>query len=142
VPIYEFACRDCGTEFTQFLRSVSASSSGSCGACGSTRVERLISKVSVLKGDRGRAEALDTGRIMSGLEGSDVGSFARWARNAGREYDAELGTNFAELADKADAGEDPVERIDTAYTVNYHVEKRRSEVLGGEPDSPVATDND
>ena len=92
-----------------------------------------MSRVAVLKGDRGRADSLDTDRIMGGLEGNDAASFARWARKVGGEYDAELGTNYRELAERAEAGHDPVERIDAGYSLNYQVEKRRTELQA--PDS-------
>jgi putative FmdB family regulatory protein len=128
VPIYEFSCKRCDRRFSLFFRTVAAASEGACPACGSAEIERAVSRVAVLKGDRGRAESLDTDRILDGLDDSDVGSFARWARKVGSEYDAELGTNYRELAERAEAGDDPIERIDAGYSLNYQVEKRRAEV--------------
>jgi putative FmdB family regulatory protein len=132
VPIYEFGCSHCGARFSLFFRTVASASGGACPQCGSREVERAVSRVAVLKGDRGRAESLDIGRIMGGLDGNDPASFARWARKVGGEYDGELGSNYRELAERAEAGDDPVERIDAGYSLNYQVEKRRAELTAPE----------
>ena len=45
----------------------------------------------------------------------------------GDRFDGELGSDFSELADKADAGEDPVERFDAEHTLRYRIGKARDE---------------
>ena len=53
----------------------------------------------------------------------DVGDFAKWAKKMGRQYDGALGSDFGQLAAKAENGEDPVERIDAAHTLRYRMGK-------------------
>ncbi|HEY7269749.1 MAG TPA: hypothetical protein VH951_07970, partial [Dehalococcoidia bacterium] len=95
---------------------------------------RLISKALFLKPDSQRLAELDTNRVLGGLDGGDVGSFERWARRTGSDLDSALGTNFRELADKAAAGEDPIERVDPGHRLRYAVDKKLSESSGGSSD--------
>jgi putative FmdB family regulatory protein len=43
MPVYEYACEECGERFELFLRSVSATSSPICPHCGSADVHKAIS---------------------------------------------------------------------------------------------------
>jgi hypothetical protein len=95
-------------------------------------MSRLISKIAYVKPEAERLSQLDTSRILGGLDGSDVGSFERWARRTGSDLDSALGTNFRELADKAAAGDDPIERVDPGHTLRNAVEKKLSDVSGGD----------
>ena len=52
----------------------------------------------------------------------------------GKEYDGELGSDFSDLADRADAGEDPVERIDPGHKLRYEIDKRKRDVSKGSDD--------
>lgn len=134
MPIYEYLCASCGRPSSHFFRSISAATDPACPECGSSQMTRLISKVLHLKPDAERISGLDTSRILGGLDGNDVGSFERWARRTGGELDSALGTNFRELADKAAAGDDPIERIDPGHTLRYAVEKKLADASrGGEP---------
>lgn len=81
-----------------------------------------------------RVGDIDIDRELGRLDGGDEGDFARWARRMGDQFDDELGSDFGDLADRADAGEDPVERVDPAHTLRHRVE-RAKEQLGGESDS-------
>jgi putative FmdB family regulatory protein len=46
MPIYEFACRDCGTHFEE-MQSFSATTLPPCPACGSHHVGRLLSRPAI-----------------------------------------------------------------------------------------------
>jgi hypothetical protein len=95
-------------------------------------VSRLISTTVHLKPEAERLSQIDTSRILGGLHGNDIGSFERWARRTGADLDSALGSNFRELADRAAAGEDPVQRIDADHALRFAVDKKISEVSGGE----------
>ena len=95
-------------------------------------MSRLVSKIAYVKPDAEKLSQLDTSRILGGLDGSDVGSFERWARRTGSELDSALGSNFRELADKAAAGDDPIERVDPGHTLRYAVEKKLAEASGSD----------
>jgi putative FmdB family regulatory protein len=46
MPLYDFRCRACGTEFEELVRG---NQSPACPACGATDPERLLSSVSPLR---------------------------------------------------------------------------------------------
>jgi putative FmdB family regulatory protein len=131
MPIYDYRCLACGAESSHFFRTVAAARDPSCPACGSQEMRRLVTAALHVRGDAERLRGLDTGRLLGRLEGNDIASFERWARRTGTELDTALGSNFRELADKAAAGEDPVERIDAGHSLRYAVEKKLSEATGG-----------
>ncbi len=132
MPLLEFRCARCETNTEVLVLAGDDAAAARCPSCGSTDMRRLVSKTFHLKSEADRLASLDTSRIMGGLDGSDVGSFERWARRTGADLDSALGSNFRELADKAAAGEDPVQRIDPGHTLRYHVEKKLSEAKGGD----------
>lgn len=43
MPIYEFACPDCGQPFEKLVRSASAVSEVTCPNCGSAKVHKKVS---------------------------------------------------------------------------------------------------
>jgi putative FmdB family regulatory protein len=58
MPVYEYACDQCGKRFELFVRSVSSSSSPVCPHCGSADVHKAISLFGVGVGaSAGRAPA-------------------------------------------------------------------------------------
>lgn len=134
MPIYEYRCAACGRTSNHFFRSLSVVTEPACPECGSAQMARLISRTVQLKPEGERIAELDTSRIIGELDGADAGSFERWARRTGSELDSALGSNFRELAEKAAAGQDPVERVDPAHTLRYAVERKLSEVSGGSED--------
>ena len=40
MPIYEFACQDCNTQFEKFVRSMTASVEVKCPQCGGTHIKK------------------------------------------------------------------------------------------------------
>ncbi len=70
MPIYEFVCEDCGTEFEELLRKRDEASQVKCKECGSQRVKRLMSVVSsVVKesgGSEDRPRVAETHRCSTG----------------------------------------------------------------------------
>jgi len=132
MPIYQYDCAGCRRRVDVFFRSVSKVGPAVCPECGGTDLKRAVSRVARARSDRDRLAAIDVDQELGRLESGDVAGFSRWARRVGREYDGELGSEFAALADKADAGDDPIERVDPAHTLRYQVEKRRAALDGGD----------
>ncbi|GBD17084.1 hypothetical protein HRbin26_01998 [bacterium HR26] len=66
MPIYEYRCLACRRRFSVFYRSFSAvAETATCPRCGGMRTERLISRVTVL---RGRADAGDFEEAKDSLD--------------------------------------------------------------------------
>lgn len=133
MPIYEYRCRDCDTVTNVFFRSVSAAEAdAACGRCGSSATERLISRTFVVKGTASRIDEYDANRALGSLNGMDSGSFARWARRMSSELgESAGGERFRDLAERAEAGDDPVERVDPGHTLRYELSQRRESDSGG-----------
>lgn len=52
MPIYEYRCEDCGTEFESLVRGRAAVT---CPACGSGTLKKLLSAPTILSGRTARA---------------------------------------------------------------------------------------
>jgi putative FmdB family regulatory protein len=44
VPIYEYSCQECHTEFEQFVRAIGTQTSVRCPECGGTDVKKAWSR--------------------------------------------------------------------------------------------------
>ena len=130
MPIYQYDCAKCEQRVEVFQRSTASAATPSakarCPQCGSTRLSRVMSLFARRKTASQRLDGVDVEQHEAALEGGDEKGFARWARRVGAEYDEALGTNYRELAERAEAGEDPVERIDAGHSFRHRVEDRKA----------------
>ncbi len=134
MPIYQYDCADCADTVEVFFRSVSATSEPKCPECGGAQLTRLVSQFARVRSDADRLAEVDFSEHEAALERGDERGFAKWARQASAEYDEVLGSNYRELAEQAEAGEDPVERIDAGYTFRHKINEAKSKASRGNPD--------
>lgn len=119
------------------FRSVNSTKTPVCPECGSKKLKRVMSRVARVKTTRQRFADIDHVREAAEIDGSsDPAVFARWARRVGAEYDEELGTNYRELAERAEAGEEVYERVDADHTFRHKVNEKLSE-MDRPPDAPA-----
>ena len=109
MPIYEYRCQSCHRRLSVFRRSMQTSNDFASPACGNRDLERLISRVAVLRSEESRLDDLASGAGLADLDESDPGSVARWARHMGREMGEDLGPEFDEMVERMEAGEMPDE---------------------------------
>ena len=109
MPIYEYGCYDCRKRVNILFRSFSevATKQAICPRCGGVRLKRLISKVAVLRSEESRLENLADPTSMAGLDENDPKSIARWMRKMSSEMGEDLGSEFNEVVDRLESGEDP-----------------------------------
>lgn len=75
MPIYEYRCEDCGSEFEQLTLSSQDGEETSCRTCAGTRVRRLLSAFAVGHSAAASAESGPCGacgasqRGMCGMDG-------------------------------------------------------------------------
>lgn len=143
MPIYQYNCAACAKKVDVFFRTVAVAQRGEakCPECGGTNLSRVMSAFARRRTSMQRLEDVDHVREAARLQGNDPGAFAEWAKRAGREWDEELGTNWGELSERVEAGEDPAERIDADYTFRYQIEEQKYQIeSGGQPafDDPYA----
>ena len=128
MPIYQYDCGKCEQRVEIFHRPTSrpTSSKPKCPECGSTRLTRVMSLFARAKSESDRLGDVDFEAHESALEAGDERSFAQWARRAGAEYDEALGTNYRELAEKAEAGEGKIDSIDAGHTFRHKVVEKQA----------------
>jgi putative FmdB family regulatory protein len=101
MPIYEYRCRACRKKSTFLTLSVSAALDPKCKHCGSADMEKLVSRVAMLRSEESRMENLADPSKLSGLDENDPASVARWMKKMGGEMGDELGEDFEEEIDRA-----------------------------------------
>jgi putative FmdB family regulatory protein len=101
MPIYEYRCRACRKKSTFLTLSVSAALDPKCKHCGSADMEKLVSRVAMLRSEESRMDNLADPSKLSGLDENDPASVARWMKKMGREMGDELGEDFEEEIDRA-----------------------------------------
>ena len=102
MPIYEFRCKACRKRTSVFVRSVGEPAAPACGHCGSNKVERVFSRVAVLRGDEG----LDLAESSLGdIDESDPRSVAKWVRKMSREMGEPLDADMQGELERMEAGE-------------------------------------
>jgi putative FmdB family regulatory protein len=57
MPIYEYHCTDCDTDFEQFLRSMASQEIITCPECGGQHVKKAISLFGSMSGGSARSSA-------------------------------------------------------------------------------------
>ena len=141
MPIYEYKCGNCNHRVSLFFRSISSAESGAadarCPNCGGASLTRLVSKISVLRGNSDQPPGLPSfegdevdytvpedddiygahggdvpgapglGDIMSGVDEDDPRSIARWARQMQAQTGESLGPEFDTALSRIESGEDP-----------------------------------
>jgi putative FmdB family regulatory protein len=109
MPIYEYGCYQCHKRVNLFFRSFSEveTREAKCPRCGGTNLKRLVSKVAVLRSEESRLDTMTDPSNIAGLDENDPKSIARWMRKMSNEMGEDLGTEFNEVVDRLEAGEDP-----------------------------------
>lgn len=134
MPIYQYDCAGCDRRVEVFFRSISKvdDASAICPECGSKQLTRAVSRIARGRSTRDAIDSIDLQQELGRLEGGDEKSFAKWARRMGEQYDGELGTDFSDLASKADAGLDPSERADPSFAISNRIGRARERLTGAD----------
>lgn len=132
MPIYQYDCAGCQGRVDVFFRSAGSAADPVCPECGGTQLERVMSQFVRARSEVERLDAIDVDGAIGRLGKSSVGEFGRWSKRLGKELGGDLGSDFTELAERTEAGDDPVERVDGAFTLKHRIEKRRAEASSGD----------
>ncbi|MGQ9492732.1 MAG: FmdB family zinc ribbon protein [Anaerolineae bacterium] len=111
MPIYEYRCRKCHRRIAILLRSFSdiETARPKCTYCGHDELDRIVSRVSVLKSEEARLEALADNAALGDLDENDPRSIARWMKKMSAEAGEDLGDEFHEIVDRLESGQSPEE---------------------------------
>jgi putative FmdB family regulatory protein len=109
MPIYDYRCAGCRRRVSLYYQTFSAAAAATpaCTNCGSTDLQRLVSRVAVLKSEESRLDDLADPSALGDIDENDPRSVARWARRMGDQLGEDLGDEFNEMVDQMEAGEMP-----------------------------------
>lgn len=115
MPIYEYECRDCKKRSSFLIMNPQKEIPElRCKRCNGAALDRVVSRVNVIKSEEARMESLADPSKLGGLDENDPKSIARWMKKMGREMGDELGgEDFDQMVDEAmmeaEKGEDAEE---------------------------------
>ena len=109
MPIYEYRCRKCHRRVSILWRSFDqlAHARPKCPHCGHDELERLVSRVAVLKSEEAQLDHLADSPALADLDENDPRSIGRWMKKMSSETGEDLGDEFREVADRLEAGQSP-----------------------------------
>ena len=107
MPIYEYRCRKCHRRVSILIRSYEAAESAKpkCTFCGHKQLERLVSRVAVVKSEEARLDSLADDASLGDLDENDPKSMARWMRKMSSEAGEDMGEEFDEAIDRMESGQ-------------------------------------
>ena len=94
MPLFEYACRDCGKRFTWMSGVVAAEQAPACPDCHNADLRKLISRVTRGRSDDARMESIAD--KLENQDFDDASQVRRFAREMGREMGAESGEDLSE----------------------------------------------
>ena len=100
VPIYEYQCNACKKVSSFLLLRVTEEVEPYCKCCGNKYVTRILSGISVLKGEEKRIERLLDPSGFSGLDEGDPGSIEKIVKRLGGELGGEIGEDFGDYVNE------------------------------------------
>lgn len=109
MPIYEYRCMDCRRRVSIWWRTFSeaAQAEAICPRCGGGNLDRLLSRVAVVRSEESRWDSLEDPAAFGDLDEDDPRSLGRWMRRMSTEMGEDLGDEFDEVVDRLEAGESP-----------------------------------
>ncbi len=104
MPIYEYRCNRCKTEFSVLFIRSGDESKVRCRTCSSTNLTRLLSRFSYHQTEGSRLETFDTEKIQDNHFYKDSRNIGLWAKKRAQEMGVDLGPKFDEVVEKARTG--------------------------------------
>ena len=112
MPVFDYRCLDCRRRSTKLFKTFAAVHDPPCPYCGSERLERLLSRVTIVRSggasdDFGDDDSSGMDAAMEGLESGDPRSLARMTRHMSEEMGEDLPDEFEPMLRRMEAGEMP-----------------------------------
>ena len=106
MPIYEYRCGSCGRRLQLFFRSFGAAEGARCPHCQSVDLARLPSRVAQVRSESGYRDFLSDPSNFSDVDYENPRSVAEWAKKMGEATGEDLGTDYEEMVEQMERGED------------------------------------
>lgn len=107
MPIYEYRCNSCGRRAQIFFRSFSAVEEARCPHCQSTALDRVPSRVGIVRSESSYQDFLSDPSNFEGIDYEDPRAVANWARKIGQAAGVDVGSEYAEMVEGLEHGEGP-----------------------------------
>jgi putative FmdB family regulatory protein len=127
MPVYEFSCNACGARVSLFTRSITSEVKGVCDRCGSADLQRIISKVTVLRAPFDPSK-LNKQEMLDGVDYSNPASMAQFFRRMGDTFQDDQNDYMDEIIGRLDHGE----RVEHAIGMDEHFHGGTEPSGGGE----------
>lgn len=101
MPLYEYACGECGRKSTRLILRKGDEESLTCRHCGSGELKRLISRVAIHRTEADRLTDLDTRKQPDESYYRDNRNIGLRAKKRMKELGVDLGDAFEEKLEKA-----------------------------------------
>ncbi|MBI3974519.1 MAG: zinc ribbon domain-containing protein [Chloroflexi bacterium] len=107
MPVYEYRCASCRRRSSHLFRTFASIATPPCPHCGAKpeRMQKLISRVVVMKSEESRLEDLADPSTFADVDENDPRSVARWARKLGEQLGDDLPDDYGEMVDQLESGE-------------------------------------
>ncbi len=102
MPIYEYVCQQCGRK-NSFLVFLNQQFSPTCNRCGSQELRRIMSRFAAVRSEESRLESLADPSKWGDLDENDPKSMVRFMKKMGRELGDEMGEDYDQLIEEAEA---------------------------------------
>jgi putative FmdB family regulatory protein len=109
MPAYDYRCNDCKRRAVLKYKTYADYDAAIpiCPNCQSKNMTRLISRVAIAKSEDSRFSNFDDPNVLDDLENADPATLGRYMRRMSSEVGEDLGTEFNEVVDRLESGEDP-----------------------------------
>jgi putative FmdB family regulatory protein len=107
MPVYEYRCGACRRRSSHLFRTFASIAVPACPHCGAPpeQMQKLISRVTVLKSEESRLEDLADPSMFADVDENDPRSVARWARKLGQQMGDDLPDDYEEMVDQMESGD-------------------------------------
>jgi putative FmdB family regulatory protein len=111
MPVYEYRCSACRRRSSTLFRTFASVATPACPHCGAPpeQMQKLISRVAVLKSEESRLESLADPSMFADVDENDPRSVAKWARKLGEQLGDDVPEDYGEMVEQLESGDIPDE---------------------------------
>lgn len=105
MPLFEFHCPNCKSNFSQLIGMTADSPAPICHRCGCENINKLVSKFSAIRSESQRLDDLENSALSADMD--SPAKMNRWMGEISKEMGEDFGNDFQEyLESEEDAVDD------------------------------------
>jgi len=104
MPIYEYRCNECNTEFSELVLSLKEVTKVRCKHCNGRNLSRLVSSFRVHQTEGSRLANFDTSKSQGEAFYKDSRNVGLWAKKRMKELGVDLGPRMDEIVERGRTG--------------------------------------